>query len=112
MPGFPASDTRDQAITPLPQAEAELAHLQPKHEPAYAGIVSATVVGLLLSLFCTFAGLDLNRFGLPAAAVLALVFAGPWLYYRSQQKRYYTETARLELALERARDTEASRTVG
>lgn len=74
--------------TTYQQAEAELAHLKPKHDAVEFGVLCAAGTGMLLAVFCWLAGLDLNRFGLPGGAIILIAFLAPWFYYRDQQRRY------------------------
>lgn len=85
--------------TTYQKAEADVAHLKPKHDATEFGLLCGAGAGIVLGIFAALAGLDLNRFGLPGAAVIGIAFTGPWLYYRSQWKAYYSALFQREAEL-------------
>lgn len=61
----------------------------PSPSPGIAGLIGVAVVGAVLAAFTGFAGLNQDDFAIPMAVTLAIGFLGPFLYFRSQERRHY-----------------------
>lgn len=76
---------------------------QYRHDPTVGTITTGAGTGIVIWLFCMFAGIDIDRVGLPAAFAIALIAGGTWLYLRSIEKRYLTASVKHQERLRASR---------
>jgi hypothetical protein len=77
------------------RAEENLAKLSgalhtkpPAYMPHEAGVYGLCMTGVVLTLFTSFANIELDAYPLAGFATLAIGFGGPYLYFRNETNRH------------------------
>ena len=72
----------------------------PKHDPIQAGLASAFVAGMVVTVFLAFAGMRSEGFTTAIAGTMVVTFLGPYIYFKNQ-KRKHLDAAWRELKKDR-----------
>ena len=81
------------------RAEAERNAPYPKIEPSWAGMYGFAIACVVSGVFAALAGIDFDEDGRAGFALLAMVaigFAGPFIYFNNQKRRHFQEWLRLD----------------
>jgi hypothetical protein len=71
------------------EAWAEQSAPFPKTSPEHAGLIGFGIAALVIAIFTGFARLDTDQFGIPLVLTVAIGFAIPYFYGRSEQKKHF-----------------------
>lgn len=73
----------------------------PREDPVHAGIAGVAIVGVVLTLFLGFAGIDQDAVLGASAATLAIGYLAPYLYLKHQANRHYAAVVKEHAAIVR-----------